>query len=131
MGQALVIPLMAYALSRFKFPGRDGIFFMIIMLMLLPFQVTMVPNVLTLRRLGLLNTVWSIILPTVFSPFYIFLLRQFMVGLPKELIEAAQIDGSGTFRSIIHVVIPVCRPDSGRGRRRFPLRIAGTWWSNR
>ena len=129
VGQALVIPLMAYALSRFKFPGRDGIFFMIIMLMLLPFQVTMVPNVLTLRRLGLLNTVWSIILPTVFSPFYIFLLRQFMVGLPKELIEAAQIDGSGTFRSFIHVVIPVCRPILGAAA--VSLRIAGTWWSNR
>lgn len=124
VGQALVIPLMAYALSRFKFPGRDGIFFMIIMLMLLPFQVTMVPNVLTLRRLGLLNTVWSIILPTVFSPFYIFLLRQFMVGLPKELIEAAQIDGSGTFRSFIHVVIPVCRPILGAAAA---LSFADCW----
>ena len=97
---------------------------MIIMLMLLPFQVTMVPNVLTLRRLGLLNTVWSIILPTVFSPFYIFLLRQFMVGLPKELIEAAQIDGSGTFRSFIHVVIPVCRPILGAAAA---LSFADCW----
>ena len=82
------------------------------------------PNVLTLRRLGLLNTVWSIILPTVFSPFYIFLLRQFMVGLPKELIEAAQIDGSGTFRSFIHVVIPVCRPILGAAAA---LSFADCW----
>jgi len=56
LGQAAVIPAMAYALSRFRFPGRDAIFFMILMLMLLPFQVTMVPNVLTLRGIGLLQT---------------------------------------------------------------------------
>ena len=73
---------MAYALSRFKFRGRDAIFFIVIMLMLLPFQVTMVPNVLTLRAMGLLNTAWAVILPTCFAPFYIFLVRQFMVGLP-------------------------------------------------
>ena len=69
LGQALVIPAMAYALSRFKFRGRDAIFFIVIMLMLLPFQVTMVPNVLTLRAMGLLNTAWAVILPTCFAPF--------------------------------------------------------------
>ena len=73
LGQALVIPAMAYALSRFRFPGRDAIFFVVIMLMLLPFQVTMVPNVLTLRAIGLLNTAWAVILPMCFAPFYIFL----------------------------------------------------------
>jgi ABC-type maltose transport system permease subunit len=85
LGQALVIPAMAYALSRFRFPGRDVIFFAVIMLMLLPFQVTLVPNVLTLRGLGLLNSAWAVILPLCFAPFYIFLLRQFMVGLPREI----------------------------------------------
>ena len=124
LGQALVIPAMAYALSRFRFRGRDAIFFIVIMLMLLPFQVTMVPNVLTLRRLGLLNTVWSIILPTVFSPFYIFLLRQFMVGLPKEVIEAAEVDGAGTFRCFIHVALPVCRPILGAA---VALSFADCW----
>lgn len=113
LGQALIIPMMAYALSRFKFPFRDTIFFTVIMLMLLPFQVTMVPNVLTLRKLGLLNTVWAVILPNAFAPFYIFLLRQYMVGLPKEILEAAEIDGAGTFRCFIHVVLPVSKPMIG------------------
>ena len=63
LGQALIIPPMAFGLSRFRFRGRNGIFFGIILLMLLPFQVTMVPNVLTLRSLGLMNTVWAVILP--------------------------------------------------------------------
>ena len=124
LGQALVIPMMAYALSRFRFPGRDAIFFLVIMLMLLPFQVTMVPNVLTLRQLGLLDTVWAVILPMVVAPFYIFLLRQYMVGLPGDMLEAAQIDGAGTWRCFIHVVLPVCRPVLGAA---VALSFADCW----
>ena len=124
LGQAAVIPMMAYGLSRFRFRGRDAIFFGIIMLMLLPFQVTMVPNVLTLRSIGLLNTVWAVIMPMWFSPFYIFLIRQFMLGLPNELLEAAQMDGAGTFRCYAYVVLPVCRPVIGAA---VALSFADCW----
>ena len=123
-GQAVVIPMMAYALSRFRFRGRDVIFFLIIMLMLLPFQVTMVPNVLTLRSLGLLNTVWAVVLPMWFAPFYIFLIRQFMVSLPNELLEAAQMDGAGTVRCYLNIVLPVCRPILGAA---VALSFADCW----
>ena len=124
LGQALLIPAMAYALSRFRFPGRDAIFFVVIMLMLLPFQVTMVPNVLTLRELGLLDTVWAVILPMTIAPFSIFLLRQYMVSLPGDMLEAAQIDGAGTWRCFIHVVLPVCRPVLGAA---VALSFADCW----
>ena len=124
LGHAVVVPMMAYALSRFQFRGRDVIFFGIIMLMLLPFQVTMVPNVLTLKQLGLLNTVWAVILPMWFSPFYIFLIRQFMVGLPNELIEAGEMDGCGTIRCYIHVILPVCGPIIGAA---VALSFADCW----
>ena len=124
LGQAVVVPMMAYALSRFRFKGREVIFFGIIMLMLLPFQVTMVPNVLTLRTIGLLNTVWAVIIPMWFSPFYIFLIRQFMLGLPNELLEAAQMDGAGTLRCYAYVVIPVCRPVIGAA---VALSFADCW----
>lgn len=124
LGQALLIPMMAYALSRFRFPGRDALFFVVIMLMLLPFQVTMVPNVLTLRTLGLLNTVWAVILPMTIAPFYIFLLQQYMVGLPADMIEAAQIDGAGPLRCFIHVVLPVCQPILGAAAA---LSFADCW----
>lgn len=124
LGQALLIPMMAYALSRFRFPGRDALFFVVIMLMLLPFQVTMVPNVLTLRALGLLDTAWAVILPMTIAPFYIFLLRQYMVGLPSDMIEAAQIDGAGTLRCFIHVVLPVCQPILGAAAA---LSFADCW----
>lgn len=124
VGQALVIPLMAYALSRFKFRGRNVIFMVILLLMLLPYQVTMVPNVLTLRQMGLLNTIWAVILPMWFTPFYIFLLRQFMLGLPNELFEAGQVDGAGTIRCYFHVALPVCRPAIGAA---LALSFADCW----
>lgn len=124
LGQALIVPAMAYALSRFRFPGRDALFFGIILLMLLPFQVTMVPNVLTLDRLGLTDTIWAVILPSCFSPFYIFLLRQYMVTLPKELLEAAEMDGAGTVRCFFHIILPVCKPIIGCA---VALSFADNW----
>ncbi len=110
LGQAVVVPLTAYALSRFAFRGRDAIFFCVLILMILPFQVTMAPSVIMLRWLGLMNTVWAVILPMCFSPFYIFLMRQFMVGIPNELLEAGMVDGVGPIRGFVHVILPVCKP---------------------
>ncbi|MEG2314715.1 MAG: carbohydrate ABC transporter permease [Clostridia bacterium] len=124
LGQAFVIPMTAYALSRFTFRGRDALFFVVLMLMLLPFQVTMAPSVMTLRALGLLNTPWAVVLPMIFSPFYLFLIRQFMLGIPNEIIEAGQMDGAGTFRCFAHVMIPVCRPIIGAAAA---LSFADSW----
>lgn len=124
LGQAVFVPMLAYALSRFQFKGRNIVFMAILMLMLLPYQVTMVPNVLTLRRMGLMNTVWAVILPLWFAPFYVFLLRQFMASLPNELFEAAQVDGAGTIRCYFHVALPVCRPAIGAA---LALSFADCW----
>jgi multiple sugar transport system permease protein len=124
LGQAFVVPMMAYALSRFTFRGRDAIFFGILMLMVLPFQVTMVPSVITLWFMGILETPWAVVLPMWFSPFYIFLLRQFMIALPNELLEAGMMDGAGTIRCYLHVVLPVCRPVLGAAAA---LSFADCW----
>ena len=124
LGQLLVLPLTAYALSRFVFRGRDALFFLVLVLMLLPFQVTMAPSVMTLRTLGLLDTHWAVILPMVFSPFYLFLLRQFMLGIPNEVVEAGEMDGAGTFRCFLHVMLPVCRPILGAAAA---LSFADSW----
>lgn len=123
-GQALVIPMLAYALSRFRFRGRDTLFFVILMLMVLPFQVTMAPSVLTMRTLGLMNTPWAVILPMVFSPFYVFLVRQYMVGIPNELFEAAVMDGAGTWRCFAHMVLPISKPILGAAAA---LSFADIW----
>ena len=124
LGQAVFVPMLAYALSRFQFKGRNIVFMAILLLMLLPYQVTMVPNVLTLKRMGLMNTVWAVILPLWFAPFYVFLLRQFMASLPNELFEAAQVDGAGTIRCYFHVALPVCRPAIGAA---LALSFADCW----
>ena len=124
LGEAAVVPAMAYALSAFRFRGRNVIFFSLLMLMLLPFQVTMVPNVLILREMNLLNTVWAVILPMWFNPFYVFLCRQYMVSVPRELYDAAQLDGAGTIRCYFHIVLPVCRPVIGAAAA---LSFADVW----
>lgn len=107
--QAVVLPAFAYALARFRFPGRDLLSFLVIVLLLLPFQVIMVPMVLMLRKMGLMDTAWAMILPAIASPFYIFLLRQHMIRIPNELLEAAQLDGAGTMRCFIHIVLPLSK----------------------
>lgn len=124
LGQAVVIPMLAYALSRFSFRGRDVIAFAVIVLLLLPFQVTMVPTVLTLRSIGLMDTMWAIILPSLASPFYVFLLRQSMVGIPGELFEAAQIDGAGSIRCYFHIALPVSKAIIGAA---VALSFADCW----
>ena len=124
MGQAVIVPALAYALSAFRFRGRDTLFFLLIMLMLLPFQVTMVPNVLMLRTMNLLDTVWAVILPQWFTPFYVFLIRQYMVSVPRELYDAGQLDGCGTVRCYLHIVLPVCRPVIGAA---LALSFADAW----
>lgn len=107
--QSAVIPAFAYALARFRFPGKDLLSLSVIMLLLLPFQVTMVPMVLVLRKMKLMDTVWAMILPSIASPFYIFLLRQHMIRIPNELFEAAQLDGAGTVRCFFHIAIPMSK----------------------
>ena len=124
LGQIVIIPMLAYALSRFEFRGRDMISFAGIVLLLLPFQVTMVPTVLTLRRLGLMDTMWAIILPSLVSPFYVFLLRQSMLGIPGELFEAAQIDGAGPARCYVHIALPVSHAMIGAA---VALSFADCW----
>lgn len=124
LGQVVIVPALAYALSRFEFPGRDGLSFLVIMLLLLPFQVTMVPTVLMLRKLNFMDTTWAIILPSIASPFYIFLIRQSMIGIPNELFEAAQMDGAGPIRCYFHVALPVSKAILGAA---VALSFADCW----
>lgn len=109
LGQIIIVPMLAYGLSRFRFRGREALSFLVIILLLLPFQVTMVPTVLMMRSTGLLNTPWAMILPCLASPLYVFLMRQSMVSIPGELFEAAQIDGAGPIRCYFSVALPSCR----------------------
>ena len=99
----------AYGFTRWRGRVRSAIFFLYVILMLMPYQVTLVPNYLVADRLGLLNTRWSIILPGMFAPFSVFLLTKFMRRIPYALIEAARVDGAGEWQIFTQVCLPQCR----------------------
>ena len=99
----------AYAFTRWRGKVRSGIFFFYVILMLMPYQVTLVPNYLVAGTLGILNTPWSIILPGVFAPFSVFLLTKFMRRIPYSVIEAAKIDGAGEWDIFTKICLPQCR----------------------
>lgn len=109
-GQCLVGAPAAWALSRLVCPGRRAVRSLYIVLMLLPFQVTMVPSYLTLHALGLLDTVCAVILPGVFSTFPVFLMQRGFDAVPKSLLEAAAIDGAGLWQQFFRIGLPVGLP---------------------
>ena len=111
VGVAVVCPLVAYGFSRFQWPGRDAVFFVLLSTMMLPPQVTMAPVYLIFSWLGWVNTFKPLWVPAWFgAPFYIFLLRQFFRGVPRELDDAAMIDGAGPFTAYFRVLLPQVRP---------------------
>ncbi len=102
--------LTAYALSRLAFPGRDALFLIILVALMLPFQVTFIPVFVTVQSLGLLNSFAGLIIPRATNAFGIFMLRQFFSTLPKELDDAARIDGAGEFYIYWRLVLPLSVP---------------------
>ena len=99
----------AYGFTRWRGRVRSAIFFLYVILMLMPYQVTLVPNYLVADKLGLINTRWSIILPGMFAPFSVFLLTKFMRRIPFALIEAARVDGAGEWQIFTQICLPQCR----------------------
>ncbi len=109
IGQVVLGTMAGFVFSRFDFKGRNVLFFIILSAMLMPFQVTMVPNYIVLNKLGLLNTDSAIILPGVFSAFGMFIMRQFMQHIPDNLVETAQIDGANTYSLFLKILLPQCK----------------------
>ena len=102
--------LTAYALARLEFPGRDLLFVLILIALMLPFQVTFIPLYVTVQRLGLLDSYAGLILPRATNAFGIFMLRQFFITIPRELNDAARIDGAGEFTIYRRVILPLAGP---------------------
>ena len=108
-GQALVASLAGYAFSKFLFPGREPLFFIVIIVMMMPYQVTLVSNYFVIRGLGLMGSWAALIIPAVFSPFGVFLLRQVFDTCPDELLDAARIDGAGDLTILFRILLPRSR----------------------
>ena len=109
LGQLAVASIAAYGFTRWRGKISNVIFFSNVILMLMPYQVTLVPNYLVSDWLGLLNTRWAIILPGTFAPFSVFLLTKFMRRIPGSLIEAAKLDGSSEWQIFKNICLPQCR----------------------
>lgn len=110
IGQAAVALLASFAFAKLRFPCKEPLFLMYLITMLMPFQVTLVPNYLMSDWLGLLNTPASIICPGIFGAFGVFLLRQFMSQIPAAYMEAARIDGAGVPRIFASIAVPMVKP---------------------
>jgi multiple sugar transport system permease protein len=107
--QVALAALAAYGFSRYRGRLRELVFFGYIILMLMPYQVTLVPNYLVAKWLKLLDTRWAVILPGIFAPFSVFLLTKNMRRIPKSYIEAAQLDGAGEWQIFTRVCLPMCK----------------------
>lgn len=107
--QVAIASLAAYGFTRYRGRVREFIFFFYIILMLMPYQVTLVPNYLVAEWTNTLDTRWAIILPGIFAPFSVFLLTKFMRRIPVSLIEAAKLDGAGEWQIFTKVCLPMCR----------------------
>jgi len=110
LGQAVISAPAAYAFEMSRLRRKEIVYFVYIVVMLMPLQVALVPNFLMADRLGLLDSRLAIILPGMVNPFGVFIMRQFLRGLPRDYVEAAQVDGAGHLRVLYFVVVPLFKP---------------------
>jgi ABC-type glycerol-3-phosphate transport system permease component len=111
VGRLISCSLVAFSFARLRYPGRDALFVLVLSTLMLPEQVTMIPSYILFRNLDWINTFYPLIIPPfVGHAFYIFLLRQFFLGIPRELDEAARIDGAGYFLIFRAIILPLAKP---------------------
>jgi multiple sugar transport system permease protein len=111
VGSVFSSAVVAYGFARLRWPGRDILFSICLMTMMVPYAVTMVPLFITFKHLGWINTYLPLTVPAYFgSPFFIFMLRQFYLGIPQELSDAARIDGASEFGILWRIMLPLSKP---------------------
>ena len=108
--QLLTSSMAGFAFARYDFPGRTVIFTLILSTMMIPFQVIMIPLFIMMTKLHMVNTYWGMILPAIVTPFGIFMMRQFMFGVPKDLLDAARVDGAPEPYIYGRIMLPLCKP---------------------
>lgn len=115
MGQILSTTLVAFGFARYRFPGRDFLFMVVLSTMILPFEVLLIPQFLLFRELQWLDTYKPLIVPFFFGagPFFIFLMRQFFLTIPLDLDESARLDGARSWRILWSIILPLSRPGLG------------------
>ncbi len=111
IGGLISVPIIAYGFARFEFPFKHVLFLLMLSTMMVPGHIKLIPMFWLYQKLGLIDTYWPLILPAYFgNPFFIFLMTQFMRTIPRELDDAARIDGAGAWGILFRIIIPLCRP---------------------
>jgi multiple sugar transport system permease protein len=110
VGNLVFCPMLGYALAKLRWRGKGLIMGLVLATLMVPAGVTLIPNFILMSNLGFVNTYPGLILPFLAGPFGVFLMRQFMIGVPNELLEAARMDGANEFRIFWSVVMPVATP---------------------
>jgi multiple sugar transport system permease protein len=130
-GALVTSALAAYAFAKLQFPGRDILFVLFLAALMVPQQVTVIPTFILMRYLGLLNSLQAVILPGLINVLGIFLLRQFFLTVPRDLEEAARIDGAGYLRTLVAIVLPLSGPSlSALGIYIFQYHWNDFFWPN-
>lgn len=109
VGQMFISSLAAYSFAKINFKGKQVVFMLFLSSMMVPSQLTVIPRFMLFKTIGLYNNLWAIILPAFFGATSIFMLRQFYMGLPNDLIEAAKIDGAGHLRIFLRIMLPLTK----------------------
>lgn len=110
-GQVVFSMMGAYAFARLRFPGRDALFWIYLSMLMVPNVVTLIPLYVIMDQVHLLNTYWALVLPYALgTPYAVFLMRQFFLTVPSELLEAARLDGCSEARILFRILVPVARP---------------------
>lgn len=111
IGELVSVPLIAYAFARLRFPGKSILFVLMLSPMMIPGHIRLIPLYSAYLRLDMVGTYWPLILPSFFgNPFFIFLMVQYMRTIPRDLDEAARIDGAGTWTILYRIILPLCIP---------------------
>ncbi|MGA4506328.1 carbohydrate ABC transporter permease [Propionibacteriaceae bacterium G1746] len=98
----------AYGLAKYNFRGRDALFVLVLAMIMVPLQVILISIYQVAANLGLVNSLWGLIIPPAATPTGVFLIRQYMLSIPDELIESSRVDGAGEFSTFLRVVVPLC-----------------------
>lgn len=110
LGQIITCPLAGYAFAKLRFPGRNALFLILLTSLMVPIHVTIIPLFVLMRNIGLVNNPLALILPGITGAFGVFLMRQFFLSLPRELLEAGRIDGAGAFTTYRAIALPLAKP---------------------
>lgn len=111
IGGLISVPIIAYGFARFEFPFKHVLFLLMLSTMMVPGHIKLIPLFWLYQKLGMIDTYWPLILPSFFgNPFFIFLMTQFIRTIPRELDDAARIDGAGAWGILFRIIIPLCRP---------------------